>query len=162
MPDIAPRAAASAATPPTLLAVPAYVLSKLGRAGHRLTQEAIADRELLLPHFSVLTTLHDIGPLAQHELADRLSLNRSHLVRYVDDLEGRGAVRRERDPDDRRRQVVSLTPEGGELLAKLREPIRQAQERFMAVLSEDERTVLMGYLVRLLEQTDRTLDDWEL
>lgn len=161
MPDIAPRAAASAATPPTLLAVPAYMMSKLGRAGHRLTQEAIAGQGLLLPHFSVLAALDDIGPLAQHELADRLSLNRSHLVRYVDDLEGRGAVRRERDPDDRRRQVVSLTPEGTELLGKLRAPIRQAQDRFLAVLSEDERTVLMGFLVRMMEQMDRTPDDWD-
>jgi DNA-binding MarR family transcriptional regulator len=143
---------------PSLLAVPTYVLGKLGRLGGRLSQESIADQELLLPHFSVLTTLDDLGPLAQHELAARLVLNGSHLVRYVDELERREAVRRDRDPDDRRRQVVSLTPAGRTLLAQLRTPIDEVQERFLAVLSEDERTVLMKLLVRLLEHADEPAD----
>jgi DNA-binding MarR family transcriptional regulator len=149
---------ASTKRAPSLLAVPTYVLGKLGRLGGRLSQESIADQELLLPHFSVLTTLDDLGPLAQHELAARLALNGSHLVRYVDELERREAVRRDRDPDDRRRQVVSLTPAGRALLVQLRTPIDEVQERFLAVLSEEERAVLMTLLVRLLEHADETAD----
>ena len=145
---------ASTARPPDLLAVPTYVLSKLGRLAQRQTQESIADQGLLLPHFSVLTTLDDCGPLAQYELADQLGLNRSHLVHYVDELESREAVRRERDPEDRRRQVVSLTPAGRTLLAQLRTPIDELQDRFLAALSKHERAVLMELLVRLLEHAD--------
>jgi DNA-binding MarR family transcriptional regulator len=130
------------------------LLSKLGRLAQRQTQESIADQGLLLPHFSVLTTLGDRGPLAQYELADQLGLNRSHLVHYVDELESRKAVRRERDPEDRRRQVVSLTPVGRTLLAQLQIPIKQVQDRFLAVLSAQERAVLMELLARLLEHAD--------
>ena len=148
MPEVTPRPAA--ARPSALLAVPTYVLAKLGRLGQRLTHESIAGQGLLLPHFSVLTALDDSGPLAQHEIADRLGINRSHLVRYVDELETRGAVGRERDQQDRRRQVVSLTPAGQALLAQLQAPIDEAQERFLAPLSEHERAVLMKLLVRLL------------
>jgi DNA-binding MarR family transcriptional regulator len=144
----------STGRPPTLLAAPTYVLSKLGRLAQRLTQESIADRGLLLPHFSVLTTLDEFGPLAQHELADRLGLNRSHLVHYVDDLEGRQAVRRDRDPEDRRRQVVSLTPTGRTMLAELRNPIEEVQQRFLEALSQQERAVLMELLARLLDHAD--------
>lgn len=141
---------------PTLLAVPTYVLAKLGHLGRRLTQESIIDQGLLLPHFSVLTTLGDLGPLAQHELAARLALHRSHLVHYLDELESREAIRRERDPDDRRRQVVTLTPAGRTLLAKLQAAIGEVQDQFLAVLSEEERTVLMQLLVRLLEHAEET------
>lgn len=155
MPEPASRPA-STARPPALLAVPTYVLAKLGRLSQRVTQESIADQGVLLPHFSVLTTLDDSGPLAQHELAARLGVNRSHLVHYIDELESRHAVRRERDPEDRRRQVVSLTPAGRTLLAQLRAPIGEVQERFLAVLSEHERAVLMELLVRLLEHADET------
>jgi DNA-binding MarR family transcriptional regulator len=149
---------APAVRPPSLLAAPTYVLSKLGRLAQRLTQESIAGRGLLLPHVSVLARLDDFGPLAQHELADRIGINRSHLVHYVDELESRQAVRRERDPEDRRRQVVSLTPAGRTLLAQLRTPIDEVQERFLAVLSEHERATLMELLIRLLEHADETAD----
>jgi DNA-binding MarR family transcriptional regulator len=157
MPEVTSRPA-STPRPPALLAVPTYVLGKLGRLGQRLTQESIADQGLLLPHFSVLTTLDGFGPLAQHELAGQLGINRSHLVHYVDELESREAVRRERDPEDRRRQVVSLTPAGRTLLAQLRTPIDEVQERFLAVLSEQERAALMELLTRLLEHADETAD----
>jgi DNA-binding MarR family transcriptional regulator len=140
---------------PTLLAEPTYVLAKLGRIAQRLTQESIADQGLLLPHFSVLATLNDFGPLAQHEVAARLGLNRSHLVAYVDELESRNAVRRERDPDDRRRQVVSLTQTGRTLLTELKAPISTAQDRFLAVLTEQERAILLELLARLLAHANQ-------
>lgn len=158
MPEPASRSV-STARPPALLALPIYVLSRLGRLGQRVTQESIAGLGLLLPHVSVLAALDDFGPLAQHELADRLGINRSHLVRYVDELEGREAVRRERDPEDRRRQVVSLTPAGRALLARVRAPIDEVQERFLAALSADERAVLMDLLLRLLEHADEADGD---
>ena len=135
--------------------MPTYVLSKLGRLGQRLTQASIAGQELLPPHFSVLATLGDFGPLAQHELAARLGLHRSHLVGYVDELERREAIRRERDPDDRRRQVVSLTPAGRALLEQLRTQIENDEESFLATLSPPERGMLMELLLRLLEHADQ-------
>jgi DNA-binding MarR family transcriptional regulator len=149
---------ASTGKPSSLLARPTYLLSKLGRIVQRLTQESIADQGLLLPHFSILSTLDDFGPLAQHELADRLGLNRSHLVHYVDDLEERQAVRRDRDPEDRRRQVVSLTPTGRTLLTELRHPIELVQERFLDVLSGQERTILVELLTRLLDSAAKPSD----
>jgi DNA-binding MarR family transcriptional regulator len=158
VPEAAPRPDSTGRFP-TLLTIPTYVLAKLGRLAHRLTHESVADQGLLLPHFSVLTTLDDFGPLAQHELADRLGLNRSHLVRYVDVLEGRDAVHRDRDPDDRRRQVVSLTPTGQTLLTQLRTPVDEVQERFLTALSKQERATLMELLVRLLEHTGEAADE---
>lgn len=155
MPEAAPSPAA-ADRAPTLLTIPTYVLGKLGSYAQRLTQQAIAEHGLLLAHFSVLTTLRDFGPLAQHDIAARLGINRSHLVGYVDELERRDAVRRQRDPADRRRQVVSLTPSGEALLAQLQGPIDQAQDRFLAVLSDQQRATLMGLLLRVLEHEDQT------
>ena len=154
----APSHPASADRPPTLLAIPTYMLGKLGRLAQRLTQDAIADQGLGLPHFSVLTTLDDLGPLAQHELAAHLGLHGSHLVAYVDELEARTAIRRDRDPDDRRRQLVSLTPAGRTLLTQLRTPIDHVQEQLLAGLSDDERAVLMPLLVRLLDQAEEMAD----
>lgn len=140
--------------PPSLLALPSFLAGNVARIGHRLLFEALSEHDLRLAHFAVLSALSDFGPLAQHEIADRLDLNRSHLVRYVDDIEQRGLVRRDRDPDDRRRQRVALTPAGRALLRRLRAFASRSQEEFLQALSEPERETLIELLRRVLRADD--------
>lgn len=140
--------------PPSLLALPSYLAGNVARIGHRLLFEALAEHDLRLAHFAVLAALSDFGPLAQHELADRLDLNRSHLVGYVDDIEQRGLVRRDRDPQDRRRQRVTLTPPGRTLVRRLQAVARRSQADFLHALSEPERETLVGLLRRVLQADD--------
>lgn len=111
--------------------------------------------DLRLPHFAVLAGLSDFGPLAQHALADRLGLNRSHLVGYLDELERRELVGRERDPDDRRRQRVALTPSGKTLTRRLKEAANRSQDEFLSELSEEERETLISLLRRVVVADDR-------
>lgn len=140
--------------PPSLLALPSFLAGNVARIGHRLLFEALSEHDLRLAHFAVLTALSDFGPLAQHEIADRLDINRSHLVRYVDDVEQRGLVRRDRDPDDRRRQRVALTPAGRALLRRLQKFATRSQEEFLQALTEPERETLIALLRRVLRADD--------
>lgn len=141
--------------PPSLLALPSYVASKVGRIGHDLLFVALADDDLRLSHYAVLLALSDYGPLAQHELADRLELNRSHLVGYVDLLEQRGFVERERDPADRRRQLVALTADGRRAVERFGRVAQRSQAEFLSMLSAREREQLIGLLRRVLLAHDR-------
>jgi DNA-binding MarR family transcriptional regulator len=141
--------------PPTLLDLPSYLAGAVARVGHRLLVEALGQHDLRLPHFAVLTALSDFGPVAQHELADRLAINRSHLVGYLDDIEQRGLVQRERDPADRRRQHVALTPRGRTQLRRLHKVARHSQAEFLQALSEPERQTLVTLLRRVLSAADR-------
>jgi DNA-binding MarR family transcriptional regulator len=148
--------------PPTLLALPSYLAGHVARIARRLLVEALAKHDLRLPHFAVLTALSDFGPLAQHELADRLGLNRSHLVGYLDDIEQRGLVHRERDPQDRRRQRVALTPPGRTLLRRLQDIAHRSEAECLQVLSEPERrtlTELLGRVVRADDEARRQAVD---
>jgi DNA-binding MarR family transcriptional regulator len=141
--------------PPSLLALPSYVASKVGRIGHGLLSDALADDDLRLSHYAVLLGLRDFGPLAQHELAERLEVNRSHLVGYVDHLEERGLVQRERDPDDRRRQEVALTADGQALVQRFRRVAERTQAEFLGMLSVAERAQLIALLRRVLLAHDK-------
>ncbi|MET7637334.1 MarR family transcriptional regulator [Streptomyces sp. NPDC005438] len=140
--------------PPTLTALPSYLAGHLARIGHRLLAGELAARELRLPHFAVMTALADFGSLAQHQLADRLGLNRSHVVGYLDLLESRSLVRRERDPDDRRRMRVTLTPEGHDLHAHLASVAHRSQRALLGALDESEQAVLVDLMRRVLEADD--------
>jgi DNA-binding MarR family transcriptional regulator len=141
--------------PPTLLELPSYLAGAVARVGHRLLVEALAEHDLRLPHFAVMAALGDFGPAPQHELADRLAMNRSHLVGYLDEVERRGYVRRERDPADRRRQQVTLTPAGRAQVKRLREVARRSQDAFLDTLSPAERDTLVALLRRVVEAADR-------
>jgi DNA-binding MarR family transcriptional regulator len=153
--DTESRDAEGGGRPPSLLALPSYLISHVSRISHDVLIAAIAEADLKLPHFATLTALADFGPLPQHELADRLGLNRSHLVGYLDTIEERGLVRRTRDTADRRRQLVELTPEGGKLQRHLFAVAQRSQDAFLACLTPDERTVLSGLLTRVLAAGDK-------
>jgi DNA-binding MarR family transcriptional regulator len=136
--------------PPTLLALPTYLASHVGYLGRRRLVAVLAEHDLRLQHFAVLMALADFGSLAQHELAERLGLNRSHLVGYLDEIEGRDLVARRRDPADRRRQHVALTDTGRALVADLVPVVERANEELLAPLSAEERRTLLDLLRRVL------------
>lgn len=115
---------------------------------------ALAEHDLRLPHAAILAALSDFGPLAQYELADRLDIQRSHLVGYVDLLEQRGLVQRERDSEDRRRQNVALTKPGRALWRRLQRVAERSQAEFLDMLSESEREILLTLLYRVLKAHD--------
>src|SRR6186997_3446804 len=120
--------------PPSLLALPSFLAGNVARIGHRLLLHALADHDLRLPHAAILAALSDFGPLAQHEIADRLDIQRSHLVGYVDLLETRGLVQRERNAADRRRQNVALTKAGRTLWRRLRRVAERSQAQLLEAL----------------------------
>jgi DNA-binding MarR family transcriptional regulator len=140
--------------PPTLLAMPSYLAGHVARIGRTLLTEELKEHELRLPHFAVLAALSDFGPLVQHELADRLGLNRSHLVGYLDEIERRGLVERVRDPEDRRRQRVAITAPGRTLFRRLKEAESRSQRVALEVLTEAERKTLTALLRRVVVADD--------
>ncbi len=140
--------------PPTLLELPSYLAGHVSRIGNAPLIEELASHELRLPHFAVLAGLHDFGPIAQHELAASLGFNRSHLVGYLDHLEHAGHVSRVRDPDDRRRQIVELTPSGSRLAAELIATARAVENTRFDVLDTAEVAALTRLLRRVLDAGD--------
>ncbi|MBG6054951.1 DNA-binding MarR family transcriptional regulator [Salinibacterium sp. CAN_S4] len=70
-----------------------------------------------------LITLHflDGGPLSQTELARFARVENQTMSRTVERLEREGLVRREADPRDRRRQIVTRTDAGTAAWASTRD-----------------------------------------
>lgn len=142
--------------PPSLLALPSYLISQVARFGYRHLENCLSEHGLLLGHHAVLAALGDFGPLSQQQLADCLAFDKSHLVGRIDHLEERGLVERTKDLADRRRHQVRLTPEGSVLLGRLNPIAERSQQHFLEALSVPERQIFTTLLRRVLDANDTT------
>jgi DNA-binding MarR family transcriptional regulator len=59
------------------------------------------------------------GPLSLSGLAEAVGVDAPYATLIVDNLEERGLVERQPDPADRRRKLVTLTPEGRDAVAEV-------------------------------------------
>jgi DNA-binding MarR family transcriptional regulator len=66
--------------------------------------------------YLALSRLAADGPLSVNEIADHLRLDASTVTRQVLAMESAGYVTRERDENDGRRVVITMTPEGAAAL----------------------------------------------
>ncbi|GGT75107.1 MarR family winged helix-turn-helix transcriptional regulator [Actinomadura citrea] len=99
--------------------------------------------------FGMLLALEMYGPSSQRRLIDLTGIDKSTMVRIVDELEGGGLVRRERAPQDRRAHAISLTPDGTRALEGGRRAGGDVGERLFGCLDGDERDQLVALLRRI-------------
>lgn len=140
--------------PPSLARRPAYLATQISKAALRLLTDAFAEHDVRPAHFGVLATLDDLGALCQRDLCDRLDIDKSHMVGFVDDLERRGLVDRERDDADRRRYRVAISPAGRDLLAELRRVHAASQAPLFGHLSPEQVETLAELLGSVVQRAD--------
>jgi DNA-binding MarR family transcriptional regulator len=101
---------------------------------------------------AVLGHLAHTGPLTIGEAALHLDRAQSVVSEIVDGLEGRGLLLRDRDPADRRRTLVWLTPAGIEAMRRDAEVLsHDALAAAIARMSDTDRTALLTGAAALLD-----------
>jgi DNA-binding MarR family transcriptional regulator len=137
-----------------LASSPGFLLIRLGMALKELSTAAMG-RDGSEPHdYVVLAILGEGARETQSTIADAIDVDPSRLVALLDSLEQRGMVVRQRDPQDRRRHLVSITEAGQAELARLRVFVKRLEDDFFAPLDAEGRTALHGLLLALAAQND--------
>lgn len=108
-------------------------------------RDALATRGLNLRSVFTLTHLAG-GPVNQQALIDLLGVDPSALVAVLNELEALGLASRQRDAADRRRHIVTITPEGAATLQAVDAILDRAENDLFGALTAKER----GQLERLL------------
>jgi MarR family transcriptional regulator, lower aerobic nicotinate degradation pathway regulator len=138
---------------PSDLAVIDDLGTLIPRARHKIRRYAAIRLDVLgesILNWPLLRRLMDHGGLSQQELAHLTAQHPAAVSRSLYDLEERRLVRRTRDPHDRRRVLVTLTPRGLKHCRVLHPEILLAVARVLEPLSAAERLLLRDLLRKIV------------
>ncbi|WP_338663020.1 MarR family winged helix-turn-helix transcriptional regulator [Pararoseomonas sp. SCSIO 73927] len=111
--------------------------------------------EVTTTQYGILFALRTRPGVDQIGLAGLLGLDRSTTGMVVRLLEGRGLLVRRGDRQDRRRRILTLTPEGSALLDEIEPAAQRSVGTLLAPLTEREAASLGRLLDKLLTHHDR-------
>jgi DNA-binding MarR family transcriptional regulator len=138
---------------------PPVVPALAGYTGHLLRAAhvaSLANARSKLPNdaqpriYGILTLLASTGPRSQQELGELLGVNRTIMVKVVDDMEAAGLLERRRNPADRRSYALQPTDAGLATRERLDPAVREAEATFTAPIGEAGRKRLNALLRKLL------------
>lgn len=135
------------AGPPAQLGV---LLAGRGAVAGARVRDALAAEGLTMRSVFTLTHLAD-GPVNQQALIDLLGVDPSALVAVLNELEGLGLAARQRDIADRRRHIVTITPDGAAALQAVDAVLGSADDDLFAGLSPAERDQLGRLLTKVAD-----------
>jgi DNA-binding MarR family transcriptional regulator len=131
--------------------LPSWLAGRVAARGRSLVAEAIAKEGLKLPHHAVLAAVSEYGPVAQADLVRRLGFDAKDMVLLLNHLEEAGLALREPDPQDRRKNAVTVTSAGVRTLERCAELAERANSELLAPLNAAEGQQLMELLTRVYE-----------
>ena len=137
--------------PAALRRLPSRLLGLAATQAERLVADGLAEIDARKWHFAVLASLAEYGPASQATLSRRTAIYRSDMVAVLNELADAGYVERALDPDDRRRNVITLTDAGHHRLAQLHTVLTGLQDDLLEPLSTTDREHLIDLLTRVLE-----------
>ncbi|GAA4235217.1 hypothetical protein GCM10022254_41990 [Actinomadura meridiana] len=137
-------------SPTRLRGKPSWLISKASARAHRLIGEAMAAAGGRAYHFAILAALEEYGPDSQVRIGQRCGIDQSDMHAMLKELTEQGHVARSPDPNDRRRNLITLTPVGRQRLDELDATLSTVQDNLLNALSPAERDHLTALLARAL------------
>ncbi|MFC6022466.1 MarR family winged helix-turn-helix transcriptional regulator [Plantactinospora solaniradicis] len=132
-----------------------FLLARHGGIANARLRQALGLAGLSPRHGMTLTRLAETGSMTQQSLLDILGVDASVLVTLLNELEDEGLVQRRRDPADRRRHIVEITPAGSAALDKVDAAVDQVERDLFATLTAEQ----VGQLHELLTRVRTSVND---
>ncbi|AXB44417.1 MarR family winged helix-turn-helix transcriptional regulator [Amycolatopsis albispora] len=118
---------------------------------HTYLWSAEVSKEVTSTQFAVLSAVALNPETDQNALSREVSLDTSTVGAVVNRLIDRGLLRRDRDPGDRRRNLLSLTDAGHALFGELSVRAARMTEGMVGCLPPEDREELVRILSRVVD-----------
>ena len=118
-------------------------------AMYRDFASSLSEFDLTQKQFATLSLISSNPGVPQIALVNRLGTDRATMMAIVDRLEGKGLINRQRSTTDRRRQELSITPDGDALLGRARNLIDAHEKNFTSRMTPKELETMLTVLRRI-------------
>ncbi len=125
---------------------PLFLLENLGRRLREEFEKAVAHLGLTAKHYRIITMVALRGPMTQQHIGRLLGIDRTTMVKLVDDLERLGLAFRDRHPTDGRAWEIDLTPEGEIVLNEAAQLAHSTELNVLSSLDDDSRQSIIRLL----------------
>jgi len=129
---------------------PTWLLSQANARAQRILGEAFAAQGLRGYQFRLLAALDQYGPSSQADLGRHTGIDRSDVVAALNELVDDDLARREPDPQDGRRNVVTISKRGRTVLDRVDAALDDVQDAVLEPLSAAERRTFVRLLAKLV------------
>lgn len=133
-----------------------YLAGQVAKGFARALQNRSAALGFSPGQFPVLVELWQEDGLTQKQLLDRLDVEQATLANTLARMERDGLIQRERHPNDKRAQIITLTGKGRELEQSALHAVAEADAELFSGFRRFERELMIEYM-RLLAENVRRL-----
>lgn len=129
-----------------------FLLYRNAITASALADEMLGELGLTARAVGILTMVIEREPMTQRALGASIGVDKSTMVGLLDELEGKGLVRRSRHPQDRRAFMIEPTHAGIAAQKRALQLLDRCEKRYLKVLSRSEQDQLRKMLARLYAQ----------
>lgn len=127
----------------------AAMLVPVGRLLVRLERPILEANGLTMWGYSVLLAVGEETVRTQAALAEMIGADKTRIIADLDELQDRGMIAREPDPDDRRVRLVSITAKGRRARDRAQVEIRRQEEQLLTQFSDADRSAFLRVVQEL-------------
>ena len=129
---------------------PGHLIRRAQQLAVAIFMEETAGFDTTPLQFAILNALMTEPGEDQITLSNRVAFDPATLGSVIARLEGKGWVRRQSNPGDKRCKLLWITPEGKDLLAQMTQTVIRAQHRIVDPLNGAERLQLQALLQKMV------------
>jgi MarR family transcriptional regulator, organic hydroperoxide resistance regulator len=136
-----------------------YAVRHTHKALSRRLAYELAQAGISFGHYYYLRALFEANGISQMELSERVGVDPTTVVTVVDTLERANVVERRKDPTDRRKALIYLTPKGRKLRRPLLAAIAAAQANALVGISAADIETFRRVALRVIDNLNNDAPD---
>lgn len=125
-----------------------YITAFFQEEGYNLTPE----------QFLVMDAIWDEGKMSQQKIADTIFKDKNSVVKLLDGLEKKNLVRRVTNKDDRRQNLIEITPYAKEIQQNVTDIAMNAVDLIIKDIPKQDLHIFIKVLTKMAENMNENTD----
>lgn len=125
-----------------------YITAFFQEEGYNLTPE----------QFLVMDAIWDEGKMSQQKIADTIFKDKNSVVKLLDGLEKKNLVRRVTNKDDRRQNLIEITPHAKEIQQNVTDIAMNAVDLIIKDIPKQDLHIFIKVLTKMAENMNENTD----